>query len=310
MINPAPQDRAAAAKDDHTHPDSPATSATADADSRPEFDAKIDGAEDDGKTTDADANEKDPFSNGLSVRWLIPTDGFGLTDIELSPVDHRPRFSDHSRWDVSIPFGVHFVTEQNLGLPPELYDIQIQLRWVQPLGDRFGFDVSVIPGFFSDFDSSQNNGFRVSGHLIGTYRHSEDWMFALGAMYLGRQDVPILPAGGVVWNIRPDTQLQLLMPNPRISWQFPSSAKEQQFVYTGFELFGGNSWAVSHFNTTQDTVTYRDFRYVIGYECGKPGQFRDVLQVGYVFARTVEFKHSPEVQHPPGTLLLQLVSGY
>lgn len=270
--------------------------------------AKIDGATD--NDLQADSKQPDPFPDGLLVRWLIPVNGFGLTDVELSTVDHRPRFTDHTLWDLSIPFGVHFVTERGLGLPPELYDIQIEGRWVQPIGEQFGFDVSVIPGFFTDFDSSQNNGFRVSGHLIGTYRYSDDLQLALGAMYLGRQDVPILPAGGLVWNIRPETQLELLMPNPRITQKVSTAQGNPQLVYAGFELFGGNSWAVSHFNTTQDTVTYRDFRFVVGCECGKPGSLRDTLEIGYAFARTVEFKNSPEIQHPGGTLLLQWVGLY
>ncbi len=270
----------------------------------------IDGADPDPKS-EAETREDDPFPNGFSIRWLMPVDGFGITDLELSRVDHRPRFSDHARWNIDIPFAVHFVDEpQALGIPSELYSAQIETRWVQPVGDNLGFDVSVVPGWFSDFDSGRNNGFRVTGHGIATFSLSDEFKLALGVMYLGRDDVKILPAGGIVVTILPDTQIELLMPKPRISQRISSHDGWDQFVYAGFELFGGDSWAVTRPDNSYDTLTYRDFRFLIGHEVRGPKAFRNVCEIGYVFARKIEFRNSPETLAPGGTLLLRLGSSY
>lgn len=270
----------------------------------------IDGADRDGDSA-PEIREDDPFPNGLSIRWLMPVDGFGMTDLELSRVDHRPRFSDHSRWNFNIPFAVHFVDEpQALGIPSELYSAQIETRWVQPIGDGLGFDVSVVPGWFSDFDAGRNNGFRVTGHGIATIRLSDEFKLALGAMYLGRDDVHILPAGGLVVTILPDTQIELVMPKPRISQRISSHDGWDQYVYAAFELFGGDSWAVTRPDNSYDTLTYRDFRFLIGHELRGPEAFQNVCEIGYVFARKIEFRNSFQTLDPGGTLLLRLGSSY
>jgi hypothetical protein len=122
--------------------------------------------------------------------------------------------------------------------------------------------------------------------------------------------VRILPAGGIVWTVQPDTTLELLMPKPRISQRISSRDDVDQFVYTGFELFGGNSWAVTRPDDSFDTFTYRDFRFLVGYECRTPTVPCSIVELGYVFARKLEFQHSPETLHPGGTLLLRLGSSY
>ncbi len=280
---------------------------------------KIDGADDGSSSSstspsESEVPEDDPFPAGFAIRWLMPVDGFGITDLELGSTDHRPRFSDKTRLNFDIPFAVHFIDEpQPLGLPSELYSAQIESRWVQPLDDLYGFDIAVTPGWFSDFDAGRNNGFRVSGHGMATMRVSETLQFALGAMYLGREDVRILPAGGVRWAITPDTRLDLLMPKPRISQRIrwhENDEKDERYIYAGFELFGGNSWAVTRPDDSYDTFTYRDFRFLVGFETRNPSITRSVLELGYVFARKLEFERSPETLHPGGTLLLRLGSAY
>ena len=270
----------------------------------------IDGAPYDGNSQ-APPSDEDPFPSGCSLRWLMPVDGFGITDLDLSTVDHRPRFSDDTRFNINLPFGIHFVDEpQALGVPSELFSAQIETRLVQPIGELYGFDVSVIPGWFSDFDAGDNNGFRVTGHGMATVMLSDDLQFALGAMYLGREDVRILPAGGLVWTIQPDTKLELLMPKPRISQRIAVHEKVEQYVYTGFELFGGNSWAVTRPDDSYDTFTYRDFRFIVGHEVRGSDKLRHFSEIGYVFARKLEFERSPETLEPGGTLLLRIGSSY
>jgi hypothetical protein len=139
---------------------------------------KIDGAGDGAKDEAAtEVREDDPYPNGFSVRWLMPLDGFGITDLELGSVDHRPRFTDHTRFNLVIPFAVHFVDEpQALGIPSELYSAQIETRLAHP-NEIFGFDISVIPGWFSDFDAGKQRLSR-HGHGIATMRVSETLQLA------------------------------------------------------------------------------------------------------------------------------------
>ena len=260
--------------------------------------------------------EDDPFPNGLSVSWLMPVDGFGMTDLELGRVDHRPRFTDQSRLNITIPFTVSFVDEpQALGLPSELYAIQIETRLAQKIDDMWGFDVAVSPGWFSDFDAGKNNGFRVTGHGMATLRLSDELKLAFGVMYLGRDDVKILPAGGVVTNITPDTQLELVMPKPRLVYFLSKNSDWEQSVYAAFELWGGNTWAVTRPDNSYDHFTYRDFRFILGHELRGPGDDHciinhQVFEIGYSFARKLEFRNSPETLEPGGTLLLRLASSY
>ena len=269
----------------------------------------IDGADEE-DAEDANPDLKDPLESGLILRWLMPRDGFGITDLELGNVDHRPHFPDHTRWNFGIPFAVSFVDEpQALGIPSELYSVQIDTRWIQPLDEKYGFDVSVAPGWFSDFDAGSNNGFRVTGHGMATMYVSDELQVALGAMYLGRDDVKILPAGGLVWAIRPDTRLELVMPKPRVTHTLSSSDGVDRSIYLGFELWGGNTWAVTRPDYSYDSLTYRDFRFVAGHEVrGK--MVGGVVEVGYAFGRKLEFRDDPATLRPDGTLLLRIGSTY
>ncbi|MGE3316512.1 MAG: hypothetical protein AB7O26_15460, partial [Planctomycetaceae bacterium] len=274
---------------------------------------KIDGASEDDDEPDlpSEATEEDPISYAGSLRWMMRVDGFGITDWEWSTADHRPRFSDHTRFNLGVPFTIHFIDEvQALGLPSELYDAQIETRLIQPIGDVWGVDLAVTPAFFSDFDSGSNNGLRMTGHGMATLMLSDEWQFALGVMYLGREDVRLLPAGGVVWNISDGTKLELLMPKPRISQLVHANEDYEQFAYTGFELWGGNSWDITRPDDTFDTFTYRDFRFVVGLETRSKNLLRGVFEIGYVFARKLEFRHDPTILEPGDTLMLRLGSNY
>lgn len=272
---------------------------------------KIDGAGDDrNEHVQTETEPEEPLSVA-ALTWLMRVDGFGITDWEFGSADHRPHFIDHTRLHIDLPFAIHFIDEvQALGLPSELFSAQINTRLIQPINDVWGFDVAVTPGFFSDFDSGKNNGFRVTGHGIATYYHSDEWQFAFGAMYLGREDVQVLPAGGVVWNLSEASKIELLMPKPRVAQRVRADENSEQWMYTAFELFGGNSWEITRPDDSYDTFTYRDFRFLLGFENRMHHICSGVFEIGYVFARKLEFKRDPTILEPGGTLLLRCGSAY
>jgi hypothetical protein len=146
---------------------------------------------------------------------------------------------------------------------------------------------------------------------------NERWSWAFGALATGRDDIPVIPAVGAIWEPSPKFKINLMMPNPRISWLLANSSGRQHWGYVGGALSGG-TWAYDRASGLAERLTYREWRLVLGCESmppQTPGTFRPIgtrlhAEVGYVFGRTFEFdRNIPDIS-PDNTLLLRTGISY
>ncbi|HWB01086.1 MAG TPA: hypothetical protein VG713_21490 [Pirellulales bacterium] len=245
-------------------------------------------------------------------KTFLPPGGnnlFGIVDVAIeamvipkhllfgSPLVITPYFTFH--WfEGNSPFPV----------PGTVYDVGLELAHVRPVTDRLSVDIAVAPSVFSDFVNAQSQPFRVVGRGVALYDITPTAKVALGATYLGRDDIKVLPIAGLLW--RPARwEIDALFPKPRVAWNFDKpplldrftrtriapwlgfSPVQQFWLYTAGEL-GGNTWAVREAGI-DDRLTYFDLRLMLGIEQRATEGPRGRFEIGYVWDRKVSYLNGP-----------------
>ena len=234
--------------------------------------------------------------------------GLGLTTLETSLTIGMPAPTVDSPLLLTPGFGTTFVDEvagpTSPGLPAHLYESWLQARWLRKVGERFGVDLAVAPGWYSDFVNDTPQSFRITGHGFGSWEWTENLRLALGVLYLDRYDVNILPAGGLVWTPTDDQRHEIVFPRPRFAWRVAESDRAAQWVYLAGE-FGGNQWAVRRDSGANDVVVYHDYRLLVGWE-RRPADLGASwrLETGWVTGRLVEYYITDTADYRPSDTFL------
>ncbi|MBS0209584.1 MAG: hypothetical protein JSS27_11595 [Planctomycetes bacterium] len=250
-----------------------------------------------------------PILRQLAYRKSIMPPGtelFGIVDINLEAT-FAPRRPILGTTLYATPFfNFHlFESPQVITTPGTVYDAGVELRQMYQFIPRWTFDMAVAPSVYTDFDTSQRSVYRVVGRGVAIYDVSPTLQLALGATYLGRNDIKALPIFGAIW--RPDsaTEIEAIYPRPRVSRRFTPptivekfshhplaplfgfSPIQQYWLYVSGEL-GGNTWAVRQ-NGLDDQLTYYDLRVMLGIEQRAAHGPRGRIEIGYVFNREVSY---------------------
>jgi len=196
-------------------------------------------------------------------------------------------------------------------VPPQLYDASLEFRWMRKWTPRLGSDLAVAPGYHADFQTSSSEAIRITGRGVGAWDWRENLKLVLGATYLDRRDVQILPVAGLVWKPNDDAVWELVFPQPRIAGRFCVEGVVEYWAYISGEL-GGGQWAVERTTGTTDVLTYRDIRVMIGLErkVQAPYGFNGRVEIGYVFARELEYASMPQTYDLHDTMMVRAVAAF
>lgn len=247
--------------------------------------------------------------------WLpAPTSGdLGMTDLEISAVFGFPLPTRESPLLVTPAFAVRYLDGPATSeLPPRLFDATMQFRWLRPIGERWVADVAVAPGVYSDFQVDDSDALRITGHGVAIFKWNPATKLVFGVAYLDRDDVAVLPVGGVIWQPNDQWSFELLVPRPKIArrlWCLSAEPWKEYWGYVAGE-FGGGQWAIERSMGAHDTVTLRDYRILLGLERKAPGGLGSLIEIGYVFGRSVEYQSGLPDFHPDPTLLVRIGTTY
>ena len=150
---------------------------------------------------------------------------------------------------------------------------------------------SLAPSLFTDGDNLSSDALRIIGRFMAYYTLSPQTQLAGGIVYLDREDIPVLPAIGVIHKPREDLRYELMFPKPRIAWRQYFTPTYEQWVYVTGEL-GGGSWAIQRATGADDIASYRDLRLVLGLERKMTSGRMCYFEFGYVFNREIEYESS------------------
>lgn len=247
----------------------------------------------------------------LDGEWITRSgnDGFGLSSMQLKTVLALPIPSREYPLIVTPGFGVYDLDgPEGHDLPSRVYDAYTQFRWMRRLSPRFGIDLSVTPGVFSDFQQSNDDNFRVTGHGAAAWDWTPATKIVLGAAYINRRTTEMLPICGVIWTPHDDAKFELVFPHPRIArriYTFGAWTEDvQDWVYVAGEL-GGGIWAIERATGLGDVIDYTDYRVFLGVERRVIGGLDARLEVGYVFGRELRYDSPTPDLEPDDTIMLR-----
>jgi Domain of unknown function (DUF6268) len=198
---------------------------------------------------------------------------------------------------------INLIDADSFGLPDDLFEYSVGLSWVRPLKDRWIVRSMLGVAMATDNRNTSSDAWQFRGGLFAAYEPNNTWQWVFGAIAIGRNDLPVVPAVGVIWTPRPDVKIDLTFPKPRIQKLLAETESRQQWGYFGMAI-GGGTWGLERADRTDDQLTYGDWRVVTGWEslptpvAGERftrGR-RLGLEVGYVFSRDLEFSSgSPDI---------------
>ncbi|NOY40569.1 MAG: hypothetical protein GXP26_01855 [Planctomycetes bacterium] len=228
--------------------------------------------------------------------WLpqLNGDSLGWGDLETGIVFGFPFFRRDTPLLITPSFAVHILDgPDGADIPDRVFDTVFEFRHLRKFGKGpWAMDVAVSLGYYSDFESSESDAFRVTGRGLGVYEtaRGSQWVFGVG--YFNRAGVSVLPIGGVILHPSPDSKWELIFPRPRISWRLPGGipgSGDERWWYLGGE-FGSGFWSIQRpISLVSDNVTYTDYRVLVGYERKITGGLSRRFEAGFVFGREFEF---------------------
>lgn len=240
--------------------------------------------------------------------------GFGQNDLQAELITALPCPTTKSPLIMTSGFSVHYLDgPEGVDLPPRLYEAYMQFRWMAQVTPRLGLDFALTPGVWSDFEQGADEAFRMPGHGAAAWTWTEYAKIVLGAAYLDRPDVDVIPIGGIIWTPNDNVKYELLFPSPKIAHRILYEQWRDREIETWayFKVeFLGDAWAIRHTDDTTDLVLMRDWRFIFGVERKQIRGFGARLEAGYVLGRHIQFSGPEPDFDPTDTFLLRGILMY
>lgn len=253
---------------------------------------------------------------GLKGEWITNTD-VGLATMKVDTTLPLLFFGTPPPL-VKFGFGYSdFVSVDSLELPDDLYEYSIGLSWIRPVNDRWTIRAMLGVGFATDNKNTSSDAWQFRGGVFAMYERRSHLKWTFGALATGRDDLPVIPAVGAVWMPSQCVRVDLLFPQPKVNRLVSDDGSRQQWVYFGAGI-NGTTWAYEQLNGSDDRITYKDLRAVIGWEsrpsasAGMPFAFGKTmrLEAGYVFSRELEYEYETRVKDLDDGLMLGVSAKY
>jgi hypothetical protein len=189
-------------------------------------------------------------------------------------------------------------------LPARLYEGYVDFLWLPKFSPRWTGIFGVAPSYYGDFEVDAEEAFRLTGKALARFDWTEQVQLMFGVLYLNRNDVRLLPAGGIIWMPSDSRRYELLFPKPKLAHRIMVGANFEDWLYLGGE-FGGNTYAIERVGGATDFVTLRDIRTYVGLERKLNGGAGYRIEIGYVFARLAEYESATPDIEPDDTAILR-----
>lgn len=238
----------------------------------------------------------DDPATGMSVTTLDGSANFAMPI--MGDMDNLLSFTPYIRTDMLDAAAVFDV-------PDQLFDTGFKVFWRKVIDDRWSSMVLFTPSYRSDFQSS-DGAFRIFGMGLLVWQCVPDKLsLSGGVVHTGRADFPVLPAIGLIWTPTPEWKFDVQFPSPRISRRVMKDGQNSETWAYLSGVFGGNTWAVERPSGTEDELTIRDLRLVIGLEQLLPENRGLFIETGYVFNRSVEYERIPSERELDSAIMLR-----
>ena len=177
-----------------------------------------------------------------------------------------------------------------IDIPDELYQFSLDMLYRRSINDELSALFIVSPSIRSDLTTS-DDAFRVFALGVLNWECIPDQLvLSGGVVYLGRADLPVLPAVGLSWTPNRQTSLDLRFPTSKLAYRLTKDGgRSEVWTYLSGGL-GGNTWSVTRNTSATDELSLRDIRVTLGIEKRLNGGGGWFAETGYAFNRRLEYE--------------------
>ena len=240
----------------------------------------------------ADANADDEFSIDLfpSIAWLPRrgANGFGMVDLAATRLFKIPLDEKWGEVSVSPGIAAHIWNGPNgIALPSTVYDAYLEVDWTHAFSEEWSLQLNMTPGFYGDFRRWDHGAIvQTNGSAVLEWQATPTVSVQAGAIYLRQFHPHYLPVLGIDWRPNPDTRLELIFPEPRLSRRIWQRDGQQMWIYALGQIAGG-AWSVTPPSGPTGVVRYSDLRAGVGLEVISKRELSGSIEAGYVFDRNL-----------------------
>ncbi len=247
-------------------------------------------------------------SISVSTGYMADVNGSDLnsTFLEASIGSGIPLGNFENIVGVKPGFRVDWIqADATIDIPRELYQFELQFFYRRPLTERLSAIAVIAPSIRSDLTTS-DDAFRVFALGLLNWEYiPERLVLSGGVVYLGRADLPVLPALGVTWTPSNKTKLELRFPSSLLSYRLAKDGGQSEtWAYLSAGL-GGNTWSITRNSSATDELSLRDFRLTLGLNKLLDGGGGWFIETGYAFARRIEYERDASVVNLGDGFLVQ-----
>jgi hypothetical protein len=250
----------------------------------------------------------------FSQSWIGGGDdpnSLGVYDTEVSATFDIPLFGLQDHFLITPGFALHLwdgpSSSTGADLPGSTYDAYLDTGWNPKFTNYLSAELGVRVGAYTSFDTFSSDSIRIMGRGLGVLNLSPTLQAKLGVLYIDRNDIKLLPAGGLIWDPSEDRHWEIFFPRPKFAQRLSTVGNHNVWAYLAGE-YGGGAWTIVREAGFTDSFDYNDFRMMIGAEWipiaknGPSGFF----EVGYVFKRELVYRSLlPPSLDLPDTFMLR-----
>lgn len=230
------------------------------------------------------------------------SDALGINDSDVSLLFQKPGFLGSTQpLYISPSFSNHLwdgPKNSVADLPGSAYSAFLDFGWEADPLRTFGLELGVRVGVFTDYNTFDSESLRILGKIIGRVRLTPTATGRLGAFWIDRNRIKLLPAVGILWAPNADTRFDLFFPEPKLGHYLATFGRNDMWWYAS-AYYGGGAWTVERASGESDSIDINDWRVVIGLEWGRNEMLRQghrfaFLEGGYVFNRELIYRYRPQ----------------
>ncbi|MCH1494212.1 MAG: DUF6268 family outer membrane beta-barrel protein, partial [Rubripirellula sp.] len=232
-------------------------------------------------------------SEGLSNGFIDLGIGTGLP---LGSLDHLLGITPRVRVDW-LDLDTGSALPAGYGVPEELYQFELQFFYRGELNDRLSALAIISPAIRSDL-STDDRALRLFALGLLNWEWIPDRVtLSGGVVMLGRADLPVLPALGLLWKPNHRTKIDLRFPLAKAAYRLTKDgAKSETWAYVTGGL-GGTTWAITReldlagvVVEHTDEFSLRDYRLILGWERLVSGGGGCFAEIGVAVGRRLEWE--------------------
>lgn len=219
-------------------------------------------------------------------------------DTDVSVAFAFPRFMYSTQPLYVVPsFSLHLwdgPVSDTAGLPRSAYSAFLDVGWYSDPNKILSTEFGIRVGAFTDFDTFESESIRILGKAIASFRWTPTTTLKAGVIYLDRNSIKLVPAGGIICQTTPYKRYEFFFPQPKFSHYMRTVGTQDVWWYLAGD-YGGGSWTVKRADGANDSVDINEIRLLLGLEFGdnnfiRTGRRNGFFEIGWAFEREIEYR--------------------